>query len=123
MIVCGVVWILVAMLVGNWGQVRGEANVLDRPGQLVSSLVLASANMPPMSGRTLHVPTGYATIQAAVDAAQNGDLVLVAPGIYREFVVLNGKAITLEGAGGEFGAIIQAPPDKAAVTCVQGEGP
>jgi hypothetical protein len=34
------------------------------------------------------VPSEYATIQAAVDAARPGDLVRIAPGIYRERVVV-----------------------------------
>ena len=50
---------------------------------------------------------GYASIQAAVDAAQNGDTILVAAGIYQEQVLVNGKTLTLTG---EPGAIIEAPP-------------
>ena len=50
---------------------------------------------------------GYASIQAAVDAAQNGDSILVAAGIYHEQVLVNGKTLTLTG---EPGAIIEAPP-------------
>lgn len=45
--------------------------------------------------RTLDVPAGYTTIQSAVDAAENGDLVLVAPGTYFERVVISGKALTI----------------------------
>jgi hypothetical protein len=37
-------------------------------------------------GRTLNVPADYKTIQAAVDASQPGDLVLVAKGTYNEAV-------------------------------------
>jgi parallel beta-helix repeat protein len=49
----------------------------------------------------LKVPGNYATIQAAVNAAQEGDTVRVAPGIYTERVVISGKAIGLVGAGAE----------------------
>ncbi|HUI97705.1 MAG TPA: hypothetical protein VLX44_18260, partial [Xanthobacteraceae bacterium] len=48
----------------------------------------------------------YTTIQAAVDAAQNGDTILVAPGTYQEQVLINGKDLTLIG---EPGAVIDAP--------------
>ncbi len=43
----------------------------------------------------LLVPGQYPTIQAAVDAAIDGDVVLVAPGVYYERVVIGGKSVTL----------------------------
>lgn len=43
---------------------------------------------------TIRVPQDHTTIQAAVDAAQSGDLVLVSPGTYVEDVYI-GKSITL----------------------------
>ena len=44
---------------------------------------------------TIHVPGDYATIQSAVNAAQNGDVILVSPGTYREALRISGKTITL----------------------------
>ncbi len=47
---------------------------------------------------TLRVPADYATIQAAVDAAAPGDVILIAPGIYEEAVTISGKSdLTIKG--------------------------
>jgi len=47
-----------------------------------------------------HVPGQYSTIQAAVAAAQPGDRVIVAPGIYTETIDLAFKPIILIASGG-----------------------
>jgi Right handed beta helix region len=44
---------------------------------------------------TIQVPQDQSTIQAGINAAQNGDTVLVSPGIYHENVSISGKTITL----------------------------
>ncbi len=46
---------------------------------------------------TLRVPDDHPTIQAAVDAAQPGDLVLIAPGTYREAVQVTTDRLTIRG--------------------------
>ncbi len=56
-------------------------------------LVVGSA-----SAATLRVPQDHKTIQAAVDAAQGGDVVLVSPGTYRERVRLKNDVL-LKSAG------------------------
>jgi T1SS-143 domain-containing protein len=45
----------------------------------------------------------YTTIQAAVNAAVNGDTILLAPGTYHEQVLINGKAVNIDGFGGANG--------------------
>jgi pectin methylesterase-like acyl-CoA thioesterase len=55
----------------------------------------------------------YSTIQAAVDAAGNGDTIEIAAGIYREQVTVDGKNITIHGAGS--GQTIIEAPDAASL--------
>ncbi len=50
-------------------------------------------------GATLNVPGDYSTIQAAIDAALDDDLILVAADDYTEQLTVDGKRITIEGAG------------------------
>lgn len=49
------------------------------------------------SGRTIDVPADYPTIQAGVDAAEPGDLVLISPGVYPEEVQVSTPGLTLRG--------------------------
>lgn len=48
---------------------------------------------PGQAAATLRVPQDYPTIQAAIDAAQNDDVVLVAPGTYNGPILISGKRI------------------------------
>jgi hypothetical protein len=57
-----------------------------------------------------NVPGDFSTIQAALNAAQNGDTVLVAPGTYTQSLNFNGRAIELRSTAG---------PN---VTTIQGSG-
>src|SRR6266511_4217443 len=49
------------------------------------------------SGVTRRVPQDYRTIQAAVNAASPGDLVLVGPGVYREEVKVTIPSLVIRG--------------------------
>jgi plastocyanin len=49
------------------------------------------------TGVTRRVPEDHSTIQAAVDAADPGDLVLIGPGVYREEVKVDTPSLVLRG--------------------------
>lgn len=74
----------------------------------VAALLVLSAHG---SAKTIHVPADQPSIQAGIDAAVNGDTVLVAPGTYVENVNFLGKEINVRSS------------DRAATTVIDGSNP
>ena len=63
----------------------------------------------------------FATIQAGINAAQAGDLVLVHSGTYRETITFNGKAIRVKSADGPVVTTIDGNASGTVVTFNHGE--
>ncbi len=92
-----------ALRVLTAGRIRTFALVL------IACMAFASA-ADTAKGDTLQVPGDYATIQAAIDAANTGDVVLVADGTYtgsgNKNLNFNGKAVHVRSAGGPSACVI-----------------
>ncbi len=72
------------------------------------------------------VPADYSSIQAAIDAASCGDVIVVEPGVYSELINFSGKNITLTSTAPEDSEVIRdtvidAEGDATAIVFNSGE--
>ena len=99
---------------------------------ILFALVLVSVGLvipTPVLAKVIEVPGDYPTIQAAINAASDGDTIVVAAGLYKENVVID-KSLTLEGVQAGVDArtrsgaetIIEPDPDETGISIVTADG-
>lgn len=95
------------------------------PVRLLYVLVTCAFMFTPVArAAIINVPTDFVAIQAAINAANNGDIIVVAPGTYPESIDFLGKGITLRSSGGPAVTVIDGSASSGSVVrCVNGEGP
>ena len=76
----------------------------------------------PLGAATIYVPDDYATIQGAIQAAVQGDIIRVRPGTYPENIDFLGKAITVNSLQGPETTTIDAAGSGSVVVFINGEG-
>jgi parallel beta-helix repeat protein len=79
-----------------------------------------SATPTPVPGQ-INVPADYPTIQGAIDAASNGEVIRVAPGRYFETINFNGKAVEVLSTAGPAATTIDGHGLGPVVTFTSGE--
>ena len=73
----------------------------DMTAVRISMLALSATVLAvPCAASTIHVPADQPTIQAAVTAASNGDVIEIADGTYTENIVISGKKLTVQPTPG-----------------------
>ena len=82
----------------------------------VFTLMLAATATCVRAQNTILVPGNFPTIQSAINAANNGDTVLVSPGTYVENINFNGRAITVTSSSGPAVTIIDGNHNGTVVT-------
>lgn len=89
----------------RWLRLAAATAVLATASIGGEATAIAPAEAGAAQPRTLVVPTGYPSIQAAVDAATAGDRIVVRSGTFTEQVSI-GKDLTITGSGS---TVIRAP--------------
>ena len=102
--------------------VLGNGRVSDGDGNGSAVIDMGAIESPvPSAGAVIHVPASKATIQAGIDAASEGDTVVVAPGTYVERIDFKGKSIEVRSSAGPETTVIDGGGLLNVVTFKSGE--
>ena len=88
---------------------------------LFITLLVSTFSSYSILAATIHIPGDQPTIQAGIEAAEAGDLVLVSPDTYVENIDFLGKAITVRSVEGARSTIIDGNASGSVVTFDSGE--
>jgi parallel beta-helix repeat protein len=94
---------------------------LRRARLILSCFPVALTAAPVWAQQTINVPADAPTIQAGINAAADGDTVLVAPGTYTENINFMGKAITVTSSGGPTATTIDGGQQGTVVSFITNE--
>ena len=96
----------------------------EAPDDVVKGIIYVDSLGGDDNNDGLSPETAFATIQMGINAAANGNVVLVYPGIYQEEINFLGKTITVQGvAVSPAGVPFLCNPGDFAVSFYNGEGP
>ena len=90
---------------------------------IVTLYFFHSATLTAQAETVIRVPSDYSAIQSAIEAAADGDTVVVAPGVYVENINFLGKSIVVESEEGPETTVIDGNELGSVVTFNSGEGP
>ena len=100
---------------------------MNRIAAVIAGLSLAFVGTSASFAGTINVPSDYPTIQGAINASSDGDVINIAPGTYNEHSLNpGGKAITIQGTlnGDEsLATTIDAQQGSGVFSIFSGEGP
>lgn len=118
-------WLPVVIALPSWlptGQTYTLTFEIDWGLALEAIVGIDDITITDLTDDDIHfVPSEFSTIQAAINAAVDGDEVVVAPGTYLEAIDFVGKTITVRSAAGSDVTIIDPPGGGSVVTCTSGQ--
>ena len=105
------------------GWILEEAKDINERGQIVGyGLNPEGIQRAFLLTPVIQVPQDYDTIQEAIEAAEEGNVIIVSPGTYYENINFLGKAITVKSAEGPEVTVIDGNQQGSVVAFLDGEG-